>query len=365
MPISLNPATKSLILKYNNFQTIDASISFYPSLQNLDLSCNELKILPGKIFITQRNLESLNLSDNKIQELTDDAFSGLKRLKRLAIKTNKLRYIKNKTFKSLRRLEILDLSENLISEIHHKLFKNLNSLKVLKLHKNHLRIVPSEAFSSASNLIELDLSDNNIIVIESHAFKYLHSLALLNLAKNNLSTMDVDGLPGLERLEALYLEDNNFSEIPTVALSKVTSLRKIFLGGNPLKQIHKNALVGNTNLNVLNISHCSQLSGINAGAFKPNNLLKTVVISDNADLEYIDSEAFNTEVKVENVDFRANHLSSLSDDLLNWNSVNILQLSKNPWHCDCDLKWLKESILNMVNSSCTRKVVQIAILDEQ
>jgi len=123
MPISLNPATKSLILKYNQFQSVDASISFYPSLQNLDLSSNKLKILPGKTFIAQRNLESLNLSDNELEELLDDAFTGLKRLKRLILKTNKISFLKTKALKILRRLEILDLSDNLIFEIHHKAFK--------------------------------------------------------------------------------------------------------------------------------------------------------------------------------------------------------------------------------------------------
>ena len=57
MPITLNPDVKSLILKYNQFKTVDASISFYPSLVNLDISSNKLEILHAKVFIAQHVLD--------------------------------------------------------------------------------------------------------------------------------------------------------------------------------------------------------------------------------------------------------------------------------------------------------------------
>ena len=95
------------------------------------------------------------------------------------------------------------------------------------------------------------------------------------------------------------------------------------------------------------------MTEIRADAFRRNTLLRTVVISDNHDLEHIDSEAFDKDVKVESVDFRRNRLSSLSEHLLNWNYLKILQLSENLWHCDCDMKWLQQTIFNIVNNTQT------------
>ena len=77
------------------------------------------------------------------------------------------------------------------------------------------------------------------------------------------------------------------------------------------------------------------------------------MISDNPDLENIYSKAFDEDVQVESVVYRRNSLSSLSEHLLNWSYVKILQLSDNLWHCDCDMKWLQQTIFNIVNNSQT------------
>ena len=44
MPMTLNPAIKTLILKYNDFHSVDASFNFYPELELVDLSSNQLVI---------------------------------------------------------------------------------------------------------------------------------------------------------------------------------------------------------------------------------------------------------------------------------------------------------------------------------
>jgi hypothetical protein len=75
---------------------------------------------------------------------------------------------------------------------------------------------------------------------------------------------------------------------------------------------------------MVNISHCPQLTEINASAFKFNIRLKTIVISDNRNLKNIDSDAFNMNAQVENLDLRRNSLNSLSENLLNWNSLMAL-----------------------------------------
>lgn len=352
MPITLNPNIRSLTLKYNQFKTVDASISFYPSLITLDMSSNKIDTLPDKVFLAQKALEDLNLCDNNIKEVSDGVFIGLQNLKRLNLRKNNIRTI-TKTFKMLKRLEFLDLSENVISSIGYTAFKNLVNLKVLYLQHNYLDLVPSKAVSEPINLVELDLSGNNIRVISSFALPSLASLVILNLAHNKIMEIDEEGFHGLNNLEDMHLEDNKLDKVPTNALCGLINLKKIVLGQNPLKEIRERALSGNQNLQLLNISHCQQMNEIKAGAFTSNHHLRTVVISDNPDLEHIDSKAFSRDIKVTSLDLRRNRLSSLSEHLLDWSYVKILQLSENLWHCDCDMKWLQETIYNIMNNTAT------------
>jgi len=351
MPITLNPDVRSLVLKYNKFKTVDASISFYPSLVNLDISSNKLEVLHDKVFVAQHILEELNLSDNNISEISQRTFVGLRSLTRLNIRKNDIEFLNEGCFFLLQSLQILDLSENQISSVNSKAFINLEKLQVLNLRNNYLTSVPSESFSSLINLVELNLSGNTISVISSLALQSLSSLVSLNLARNNLEKIDEEGLHGLNSVTDLYLEDNDFNKLPTKALSKVINLDKLVLGQNPFQIISHNALIGNINLKAINISHCPQLTEIESGAFKDNILLRTIVISDNANLHTIASDAFDDGTEVESLDLRRNCLNSLSEDLIDWKYVKNLQLSENLWQCDCDLKWLQKTIFNIVNNT--------------
>ena len=201
------------------------------------------------------------------------------------------------------------------------------------------------------NLGYLDLSGNNIAVISSLALQSLSLLVSLNLARNNIKKIDEEGFQGLKSVEEINLEDNDLNKVPTGALSQVINLNKLVIGQNPLKQISHNALIGNLRIKMLNISHCPQLSEIKAGAFKSNILLRTIVISDNPNLKSLNKVAFNKDTRIESLDLRRNRLNSLSENLLDWNYVKILQLSENLWHCDCDMKWLQQTIFNIVNNT--------------
>ena len=75
--MTLNPGISTLILRHNDFHSVDASLNFYPELLLLDLSDNELVSIPDRAFISQRQLIELKLKSNKISELTEKTFSGL------------------------------------------------------------------------------------------------------------------------------------------------------------------------------------------------------------------------------------------------------------------------------------------------
>ena len=102
MPMTLNPSIKTLILKYNDFHSVDASFHFYPELTLVDLSSNELVSVPDRAFASQRRLQELRLGGNKISELTEKTFSGLSKLESLDLSHNFLERLENRVFKPLK-----------------------------------------------------------------------------------------------------------------------------------------------------------------------------------------------------------------------------------------------------------------------
>jgi len=98
MPITLNPNIHSLVLKHNQFNSVDASISFYPSLEYLDISHNRIDQIQDRIFMAQNKLEKMDISYNNIRSLTQEAFLGLKNLKHLDMRNNLISEIVAKNF---------------------------------------------------------------------------------------------------------------------------------------------------------------------------------------------------------------------------------------------------------------------------
>ena len=147
MPMTLNPSIKTLILKYNDFHSVDASFHFYPELTLVDLSSNQLVSVPSRAFTSQRRLQELRLGGNKISELTEKTFSGLSRLQSLDLSHNFLERLENRVFKPLRSVKELNLESNRISEVDQRAFAGCSTLVSLNLEGNLLRKVPTLAFT--------------------------------------------------------------------------------------------------------------------------------------------------------------------------------------------------------------------------
>merc|ERR1712013_359515 len=122
MPMTLNPSMKTLILKYNNFHSVDASFNFYQDLEHVDLSSNHLVAIPDRAFSNQRKLLQLRISDNKISKISENTFSGLVKLQVLNLSENLLDVLPIRAFKVLKSLKELNLRSNTISEINKRSF---------------------------------------------------------------------------------------------------------------------------------------------------------------------------------------------------------------------------------------------------
>ncbi|KAG4072414.1 hypothetical protein HA402_004346 [Bradysia odoriphaga] len=157
-----------------------------PNTQVLDMSGNNLQILPRDTFIRTGlvNLQKVYLRNCRLGQIDDDAFKGL---------TNLIE---------------LDLSHNLLTSIPTAALTHIESLRDLIMASNPIQKVESHAFRATDSLTKLDLSHCVIQTIAPEAFKGLHSLHSLKLNGNKLSELRPRTIETLSKLHGIELHDN-------------------------------------------------------------------------------------------------------------------------------------------------------------
>ncbi|KAK2952133.1 hypothetical protein BLNAU_12984 [Blattamonas nauphoetae] len=172
----------------------------FAELQTLNLSSNKIS---NPTLSPKPGLQILNLSCNEISNLEPNSFSHPS-LTKLLLRTNKLKTLYGLE-KSPPSLAFVDLSENQL--------QNCIGLppSVISLNLSKNKIDSLEGLSKCCQLTKLDLSQNRIVKFDGVDLTTLVSLIDLDLSSNLIS--DVNSLR---------------------SLSVLPSLRKIRLGGNPI-----------------------------------------------------------------------------------------------------------------------------------
>ena len=201
----INNATTSVIVKGNDFKELPTNLfqgctEKLPSLINLDLSNNNIEVLPENSFQCLDKLQKLNLKNNSLR--VDSFF----RTFRLGTKT-------------LKRLNLSFAFDNADGSLDSK---KLTSL----LNKEEL-----------SGLERFDLSGNNLKGIyydASTALCDLLSLKQLNLSYNNLSSAMIRECMG--SLEVLDLSFNHLDQLTPSLMDSIEALlqlKDVRLDNNP------------------------------------------------------------------------------------------------------------------------------------
>lgn len=168
-----------------------------------------------------------------------------------------------------------------------------DDLKVFKIGRNHLHEVSSNSFNMYPLLHELQMNNNQIRGISPEAFNGLSQLKLLDLSHNLLT------------------------EVPSIAFKRIQTLTVLILKSNPIKVIGPRSFEYLTQLTEVSLENCS-----------------ISVISD---------KAFVGVPKLTEINLAGNILESMSESCLDpiRSSLSVLMLHRNPWNCNCHLRWLR------------------------
>ncbi|CAG9834830.1 unnamed protein product [Diabrotica balteata] len=228
-----------LTLYENKITNIDteAFVGLEKKLKRLNLGANGLTKVPQPSLAILDMLKKLEMQENRISEIKEGDFEGLKNLDSLGLAHNKLKKVPAKVFSHLTMLNSLELDGNNIDTIDPKAFVGLEgNLQYLRLGDNNIHTIPTDALKELHRLRHLDLRSNNITYIAEDAFSgYGDSITFLNLQKNDIRVLSGMVFENLNSLETLNLQNNKLMHVPEDVMDPVLdTLRVVDIMDNPL-----------------------------------------------------------------------------------------------------------------------------------
>lgn len=225
-------------------------------LEKLDLSHNDITILPDNSFTALRSLTILHLEHNLLTEVADRSFVGLVALQLLNMSNNKIIALPPELFQSSRKIRQIFLQNNSITVLAPGLLEGLDQLEVLDLSRNALNSewINRDTFAGLIRLLDLNLSNNKIDRIDRHVFRGLYSLQQLDLGQNLIEKLSDNSFTDLKNLNSLILSNNRLKQVNQFDFSELYVLKLLWLDSNYVTEIHDKAFENLTHLHDLGLN---------------------------------------------------------------------------------------------------------------
>ncbi|XP_016997142.2 protein artichoke [Drosophila takahashii] len=346
-----NPLLETLNISSNELSKIHSSTLIHlERLFEVDASYNQLKsVIGGLPRIVERislkgnhitslpaaaskdlqlpNLRMLDLSQNRIEQLSRNGFQGASELRVLSLAQNELRQLEDTSFIGIQRLELLHLQENQLGEADERALLPLAELRNLNLQSNKLEAITDNFFSNNSRLEQLDLSRNLIRSISPTAFDTQRSLEYLDLSGNALLDISV-GLGNLNNLRDIDLSYNQISRVQSDVIGGWRNVVEIRLSNNLIVELQQGTFRNLPKLQYLDLSS-NEIRNVEPGALKGLDELQEFVLADNKLVELKD-HVFEELPSLLASHFQYNKLRYISPESFhNANSLVFLNLSNN------------------------------------
>lgn len=217
----LKPNTTKISLKALKLTKFPTVLFRFKNLQELDLSGNNIMILPDEIGNFEQ-LQVLNINSNRLQKIPI-SIKKLKKLTHLGIAYNKFKIYPDE-INEITTLQTLDISGNQLIDIPEQI-GNLKSLNALYCSHNNLTELPKN-IGHLTELKDLFTFNNQIKKIPNE-------------------------IGNLKKLSRLMMYSNELTELPSI-LENIKTLTVISVSKNKLESI-PNEFTKLPNLKVLNM----------------------------------------------------------------------------------------------------------------
>uniref|UniRef100_A0A8D9ETU7 Protein toll n=1 Tax=Cacopsylla melanoneura TaxID=428564 RepID=A0A8D9ETU7_9HEMI len=327
---SLLKFLEQLYISSNNINIVgEGALNGLDKLQVLDMSRNKIVQLPENLF---RNCSStiriISFQKNSISALSAGLFKNLTHLISLDLSQNQISdvWINNNTFSGLIRLVMFNLSHNRINKLDETLFQDMYTLQVLSLEHNVIEILPPNIFKPLSNLHTLHLSFNKLKRVDAHSLNGLFVMNWINFSHNEIESLHPQALRNCTGLQDFFISHNKLKYVPEV-LRGMHTLQTVDLEKNLIEDIRPTDFEGMNNLYGLILSR-NHLKYIGNKFFPSLPNLRILRLSGNK-INNIEEGSFSKLPKIEAVQLEDNLLPSMTDFFTDINSLLYLNLSNN------------------------------------
>lgn len=310
------------------------NIHFPPHIEYVDFKNNKITELSGSNFRNGSKVRVMYFANNHIMSIENDTFKRMPNIETLDLSHNDLVRLDSLTFNGLNKLISIDLGYNRLIQFNPNLFANKRiPLRELRLNHNEIKELNEESFSSLQNLDALDLEDNILSELPENLFMYNEKLRDLKLSMNRFVNVPNAALKGAKVLSILELSSNRFKELNYKHFESLTQVTKLRLSRiTTLERINEHAFQDLVNLRLLYIEYNRKLTSIHPYAFHSNNTEGPIC-------------------EITEISLKGNSLTTLSRETLNWVDIQDIDLSENPWKCDCHLRWITDIMNNLNNAT--------------
>ncbi|XP_046679475.1 chaoptin-like [Homalodisca vitripennis] len=184
-------------------------------------------------------------------ETVDDSLAG--QIETLRLITNSIITISDKTFTSMANsLRSLDLSQNRLEEVPAQAICYLKSLNWLNLHGNQIPTLEGNDWCHLKDTLDsLFLGENELQELPRETLRTLRSLTWLSLDHNLLRKVEPLSLP--ESLQTLSVQHNYLEQVPNI--DRIKSLVRLSLRGNLIKSVPDYSLQNRKRLEKLDLGN--------------------------------------------------------------------------------------------------------------
>uniref|UniRef100_G1MV71 LRRCT domain-containing protein n=2 Tax=Meleagris gallopavo TaxID=9103 RepID=G1MV71_MELGA len=198
---------------------------------------------------------AISVEFTAVTTISPSALAGLPHLQELHLSSNHLAVLPEALLQPVPTLRILDLTDNLLPDLPAGIFHHSIHLRHLVLQGNLLQALQPAWFMHLTQLHWLNLAGNALLEVPPAALRPLRSLRSLDLAHNRLHHLHADTFMGLQKLERLDLEGNQLRALPPTLFMPTPALRLLFLQSNTLQVLPDGIFSPLLHLRVLDLAH--------------------------------------------------------------------------------------------------------------
>ncbi|XP_033634125.1 uncharacterized protein LOC117295536 [Asterias rubens] len=340
---SVRNNTRALYLHGNMIQPLTGqSIRRFRQLRLLDISDNHVFFISDDAFENQGKLVKLSLKGNNMTVIPVGALSKLRALRELDLTHNRISFLSPMSFVNLTKLQNLSLGWNEIHLISGDAFIGMDLLRILSLESNFLDEMPIGSLRGCNRLEHFYGSNNNIgtFVNDSETLSQFSArswfepseptrLLTLDLSHNVIDILSNSCYQGMTSLIYLDMTFNFIREFQLDLVVDLVSLDTLKLGNNPLSTLPPTLLLNMTNLMNVEFPNC-ELSEIPLGFFTNLTQIQTIDFTNNglSNAEFM--HAVHQSPYLRHLYLGRNSLTELpADGLTGFFNLQILDLSEN------------------------------------